>query len=316
MLLAITMSSARFSAHVIGSQHCGMSPAGWISATGMRRKVSEATRAFFAPNGEGSDEQLIELVHRDPRAASHFLRAVMLFSGSGGMLIAVACSIFLGLYWSSCGGCDRPLRWWVLVHVLLQLIQVPVRFVFLLRLKGVERDANGTEACVTAFTASPAWRASKQVSLVTYGWFVLGVVWVLNSGSCKSCPSIYRMTVALIVQAVVRAVVSVVYFRVQFPRLNPAEVEAATRVEAATAEQVAALPTVRFSKNMFNDPGAGCAVCLSEYVSGDILRRLPCGHHFHGCCADKWLVRNKKCPLCNGAIDAPPLTMSSHCKPE
>lgn len=274
-----------------------------ISVIGLQRALSEATHAFFSPSGEPNDDPIVELAHRDPSAASRFLRAVMLFSGSGGTIIAGFCIAFLSLHWSSCS-CDRPLRWWLLVHSALQLTQVPVRLVFLLRLRDVERDAAGTRDCVAAFTASPAWRASKQVSLVTYGWFVLGVVWVLNTATCKSCPGVYWLTVAVFLQAIVRAAVSVVCFRALFPHGTPAA--DASQPEAATAEQVAALPTVAFTKDLFDEPGESCAVCLSEYVVGDVLRRLPCGHHFHHCCASQWLVRNKKCPLCMCAIDSQP----------
>ncbi|KAB5564472.1 hypothetical protein DKX38_004526 [Salix brachista] len=41
-----------------------------------------------------------------------------------------------------------------------------------------------------------------------------------------------------------------------------------------------------------------CCICLSAYEDGAELRQLPCGHHFHCTCVDKWLYINATCPLC------------------
>lgn len=41
-----------------------------------------------------------------------------------------------------------------------------------------------------------------------------------------------------------------------------------------------------------------CCICLSSYDDGVELRQLPCGHHFHCSCIDKWLFINATCPLC------------------
>uniref|UniRef100_A0A453P9N4 RING-type E3 ubiquitin transferase n=4 Tax=Triticinae TaxID=1648030 RepID=A0A453P9N4_AEGTS len=43
---------------------------------------------------------------------------------------------------------------------------------------------------------------------------------------------------------------------------------------------------------------AECCICLSVYDDGAELRELPCGHHFHCACIDKWLHINATCPLC------------------
>ncbi|KAK4770664.1 hypothetical protein SAY87_031196 [Trapa incisa] len=41
-----------------------------------------------------------------------------------------------------------------------------------------------------------------------------------------------------------------------------------------------------------------CCICLSPYEDGVELRELPCLHHFHCSCVDKWLQMNATCPLC------------------
>ncbi|PKA66407.1 E3 ubiquitin-protein ligase [Apostasia shenzhenica] len=41
-----------------------------------------------------------------------------------------------------------------------------------------------------------------------------------------------------------------------------------------------------------------CCICLSAYEDGAELRQLPCSHHFHCGCIDKWLRINATCPLC------------------
>ncbi|KAJ7952360.1 E3 ubiquitin-protein ligase family [Quillaja saponaria] len=57
---------------------------------------------------------------------------------------------------------------------------------------------------------------------------------------------------------------------------------------------------------------AECCICLSAYDDGVELRELPCGHHFHCACVDKWLYINATCPLCKYNI----LKSSSSCGQE
>jgi hypothetical protein len=51
------------------------------------------------------------------------------------------------------------------------------------------------------------------------------------------------------------------------------------------------------------DEGEACAICLSEYVAGEEVRELGCGHMFHANCAEAWLQTNKTCAACRRPID-------------
>ncbi|VVA98145.1 unnamed protein product [Arabis nemorensis] len=46
-----------------------------------------------------------------------------------------------------------------------------------------------------------------------------------------------------------------------------------------------------------------CAICLSEFVSGERVKLLPkCQHGFHVRCIDKWLSSHSSCPTCRHCL--------------
>ncbi|XP_022739008.1 E3 ubiquitin-protein ligase At4g11680-like isoform X2 [Durio zibethinus] len=61
-------------------------------------------------------------------------------------------------------------------------------------------------------------------------------------------------------------------------------------------------------EHVLSQDDAECCICLSAYDDGVELRELPCDHHFHCACVDKWLYINATCPLCKYNI----LKSSSH----
>ncbi|GLT40473.1 hypothetical protein SLA2020_146100 [Shorea laevis] len=66
--------------------------------------------------------------------------------------------------------------------------------------------------------------------------------------------------------------------------------------------------TDSLNEHVLSQEDAECCICLSPYDDGVELRELPCGHHFHCACVDKWLYINATCPLCKYNI----LKISSH----
>lgn len=279
------------------------------------RRLVEAVASFFFTAGvQQNEDHLVEVVRRDPVAASRVIQSIALFSILGNLVVGVACTLFVALYWSQCGNCERPLRWWLLVQAALQVSQLPVRCVLLLSVHRASQPAatqqggeeaggvGGLEACIISLTASPAWRTSKRVAFVQYAWFVLGMVWWLHVDSCPSCPGIGRLTAAVMFLSAARAVAALATFRMLFA-VDGGE-EAAPAAVGATPEAIAGLPLLRFAPEA-SDEGASCSICLCDFKANTLLRRLPCGHDFHRRCVDQWLSRSKRCPLCVQAIDAP-----------
>lgn len=277
-----------------------------------RQRIADASKSFFfAGPGQEGDFHLAEVVHRDPLAAAWFIQLIMLFSTCGSFIACVVSIAFLCKHWDHCSGCDRPLRWWLLVQVPLQAIQVPVRLVLFATVRSVQRARGDLQDAVRSLTGSSAWHASKTASLILYGWFILGFVWWMHSTRCETCPGITLLTVAVMTLSLARAVVTLVAFMFLFPPLEDHGhdvAEVGSKVEAATPCLVDSLAVVRFpsppDQESWLDTGEpSCAVCLADFCGGDLLRRLPCRHHFHKSCIDKWLFRNKRCPLCMTAID-------------
>merc|ERR1719387_1373689 len=101
-----------------------------------------------------------------------------------------------------------------------------------------------------------------MVSIATWVWLVLGVVWALGAHTCDGCPGISRLLAAVLSQAVVRCLILAVHWR----KLLAAREEAAPppKVEGASPAAVAALPLVRVAAAAAE--AEACAVCLCDYV--------------------------------------------------
>ncbi|GAB4853010.1 hypothetical protein Ancab_017199 [Ancistrocladus abbreviatus] len=64
------------------------------------------------------------------------------------------------------------------------------------------------------------------------------------------------------------------------------------------------LPTVTYTSGVVSKGKISeCAICLSEFSDGDLMRLLPrCGHVFHVSCIDTWLGQHSSCPSCRELV--------------
>lgn len=267
---------------------------------------------FFEPDvtSEDSEDPFVFMTSRHPIMGARFIKYSMLFGVWSGATVSTLIGAFLIVQWSICARCDRPLRWWLLVHVCLQLCQIGFRSVFFTKIhwgQSIER----VDVRIAALAKTPAWRASHRLSLHTFGWLVLGVVWIINTNECGECPWLLYMSCLAVFQSCARVAFVLIYFKILFPEGISGDLEdRKVGPVAASAEQINALPVeVVYTPPAvwlamgFGGEAATCAICLSDHGAGDHLRKLPCGHRFHVGCCDRWLQRNKVCPLCMKAID-------------
>lgn len=276
----------------------GLLASGDQALKGVRYTVGD----FFMPRVTHSDDPLAQLLRQHPEPAARFIRYVLGVGGLMSFAIGAACVAFLMTHWEQSSTCARPLRLWLLGYSALNLVGMPVRGLFMASIIRAQALGQPLYESVESITASPAWQISKKVSLILYGWFVIGALWVLNSKGCPTCPGAYRMVIAIIAQSVVRAIVGLAAVKILFPEALEGAIGAVIAVQGASASQIESLPMVRFSSD--SEPADCCAVCLADYGTGDLLRTLPCGHRFHCPCADRWLAQSMRCPLCIQAIDS------------
>jgi len=255
-------------------------------------------------------EQMLVVARDEPEKAARFFDAVLL----AGALLGVCLPLPVGAFfrsaaWAGCRPCVRPLHIWLIVHCVLNIVQSPLRFSLLFQLRRRSVTETILEV-IQRLTRSWEWRLCSVFSMATYAWFIVGVVWLINANSCTSCPGLYRLTVGVAIVAVLKPFVTLMMFQYLFGATvrhgTEQHRQQSARPRGASTATIDRLPLEEHVKEPGCQDCEACAVCLSEFESGDLVRRLPCGHKFHRPCIDKWLRLNRACPLCVRNVELPP----------
>ncbi|CAN1253693.1 E3 ubiquitin-protein ligase At4g11680 [Linum perenne] len=185
-------------------------------------------------------------------------------------------------------------------------------------------------------TSSIAKHLESANTMFSFIWWIIGFYWVSAGGQtlAQDSPLIYWLCIIFlgfdvffVVFCVALACVIGIAVCCCLPCIIAILYAVADQQEGATTEDIDQLARFKFRRVDDNEkiteeeqepPGgimtecgtdspiehvlsqedAECCICLSAYDDGVELRELPCGHHFHCTCVDKWLHINATCPLC------------------
>jgi hypothetical protein len=212
-------------------------------------------------------------------------------------------------YGSNGSSCETPLRLWCLVEVCIHFVILFLNYTSIELLPLAETTS---EQQIQQFSASRIrllFNLNRILVILWFGWFITGTVWTFQApSSCGlSEPFVYRVCWIVIVFGLITmslAVVIGLFFLFVLAVIHyvyPPEDRPQTS-SGATIRLVKSLGYKRFKNGLVPSEDASCAICLSEYVNNQKLRFLPCKHHFHKSCVDKWLLLNRVCPLCKNSI--------------
>lgn len=182
---------------------------------------------------------------------------------------------------------------------------------------------------------SPAKHLESANTMFSFIWWIIGFYWVSSGGDTltNEAPQLYWLCIIFLAFDVFFVVICVAVACVIgvavcccLPCII-AILYAVADQEGATKEDVERLTKYKFRKigefekqngeiqesfsgimtecdtdspteHVLNLQDAECCICLCPYEDGAELRELPCCHHFHSSCIDKWLYINATCPLC------------------
>ncbi|KAK4415954.1 E3 ubiquitin-protein ligase [Sesamum alatum] len=178
-------------------------------------------------------------------------------------------------------------------------------------------------------------RLESATTIFSFYWWIIGFYWVSAGGQSlpSESPQLYWISITFLAFDVFFVVICIAVACVIglavcccLPCII-AILYAVADQEGASKEDIQRLPRLKFRKNCDfekengesqgsfggiltecdTDPptehvlpleDAECCICLCAYDDGAELRELPCSHHFHSACIDKWLLINAICPLC------------------
>ncbi|XP_030491141.2 E3 ubiquitin-protein ligase At4g11680 [Cannabis sativa] len=172
-------------------------------------------------------------------------------------------------------------------------------------------------------------------TMFSFVWWAVGFYWVTAGGGCltRDSPQLYWLCITFLAFDMVFVILCVAIACLVgiaiccFLPCIIAILYVVSDQEGATEEEIDNLPKFTFrimsdsemvngenkesiqgvmiecntdspTERQLSQEDAECCICLSAYDDEAEVRELPCRHHFHCSCIDKWLHINATCPLC------------------
>lgn len=179
--------------------------------------------------------------------------------------------------------CDQPLKWWLLVMLLLPFLQC--------------RSVNSEQESRTN-----RFQVVFMPILIVIGtWLCL---------ECRTCQDtnphlyqfvkmylIYQTSVWVLLMILLFGLVTLIFFLHRHGLLDSGP----GPMMAAKPGLIQELETVAYSTTLFagDDNLPECCICQDHFNHGDRIKKTPCGHYFHEECLGRWLENYARiCPLC------------------
>jgi len=207
--------------------------------------------------------------------------------------------------------CDKPLKLWAVTQICLQVVAIILNTIIIAKLPSEESPLEFQQQ--RARRLFWVFICNRVAIALWLSWFILGMAWsfqALSHGTCPTTsPFLFRLCFSIVVMELLLAGMMLFFFCcgclmaglrifVYIPGNNNFQ------SRGATESMIRKLKCKKFKEGLFPKEDCSCAICLSEYENGEVIRFLPCEHHFHASCVDQWLLRNKTCPFCKQEIDA------------
>jgi len=243
-----------------------------------------------------------------PHESIRVFRDMYAMSFGWGVCIVVPTIFYLSETWAMTGYCYDSLRLYHFIRLLVFILQAPLRFQMLMKLREAGRLGHRelTVAKLMELCRSRLWDIIQTTAYFVHGLFVTATVFVFYSrAECtREAPILYYLCVLNLAVFIFNMGVSYRWLtRILGPELEPLlEPPAIPPAESELEKYTTCKPYNKSERNGFE---LRCPICYEDYEEETILRILPCSHVFHRGCIDLWFQNKDNCPYCLHVITKP-----------
>lgn len=204
--------------------------------------------------------------------------------------------------------CGLHLHMWAIVQIIFQFSMIVIKSYLLYfvnyRVPDTE-NATRFDLIILGITKF----SNRLINFFWLSWWLVGIVLRFGKSECSASSLLTIILIQFIIQWSIFGLILLALgcaaglfatFYLCYPHLL-----------TSSSIQGAPLSMIRKLHEEIYDPNTSkiktddtvCAICLNNYQATDKILYLPCKHHFHSECIEKWLLTNKSCPFCKRLID-------------